>query len=136
MIYLDNSATTKPDPDVLASFQQVSTSFFANPSSIHSLGGQVEKLYVKARQQAAALLGVNQNEIIFTSGGTEGNNMAIKGVALEHQNRGKHIITTEIEHPSVYETCKGLERLGFDVTYLPANTNCTVEKNERINSGR
>ncbi|GAB3791978.1 cysteine desulfurase family protein [Virgibacillus kimchii] len=136
MIYLDNSATTKPDPDVLASFQQVSTSFFANPSSIHSLGGQVEKLYVKARQQAAALLGVNQNEIIFTSGGTEGNNMAIKGVALEHQNRGKHIITTEIEHPSVYETCKGLERLGFDVTYLPVNNEGEISLTELENAIR
>jgi len=121
MIYLDNSATTKPNPDVMKSFQKVSTAFFANPSSIHSLGAQVEKLFMTARQQAAELLRVNQNEIVFTAGGTEGNNMAIKGVALEHQNRGKHIITTEIEHPSVYEACKSLENLGFEVTYLAVN---------------
>ncbi len=136
MIYLDNSATTKTDPDVLRSFQQVSTTFFANPSSIHSLGGQVEKLYTKARQQAAELLGVNQNEIIFTAGGTEGNNMAIKGAALEHQNRGRHIITTEIEHPSVYEACKGLEKLGFDITYLPVNEQGKISVDELRNAIR
>jgi cysteine desulfurase len=121
MIYLDNSATTKPYPEVLKSFEQVSTSFFANPSSIHQLGGETEKLLMKSKQQAAKLLQVHEDEIIFTSGGTEGNNIAIKGIALEHQGRGKHIITTEIEHPSVYEACKSLESLGFEVTYLPVN---------------
>src|SRR5690625_4567457 len=121
MIYLDNSATTKPYPEVLESFQQVSTQFFANPSSIHQFGGKTETLLTKAREQAASILNVKPNEIIFTSGGTEGNNMAIKGIALEHQHRGKHIITTEIEHPSVYDTCKSLEKFGFEITYLPVN---------------
>ncbi|WP_010099198.1 cysteine desulfurase family protein [Ornithinibacillus scapharcae] len=121
MIYLDNSATTKPHPEVLKSFQQVSSSFFANPSSIHQLGGETEKLLYTSKQQAATLLNVHEDEIIFTSGGTEGNNIAIKGIALQHQARGKHIITTEIEHPSVYEACKSLESLGFDVTYLPVS---------------
>lgn len=121
MIYLDNSATTMPHPEVLKSFEQVSTSFFANPSSIHQLGGETEKLLYKSKQQAAMLLNVHEDEIIFTSGGTEGNNIAIKGVALQHQARGKHIITTAIEHPSVYEACKSLESLGFEVTYLPVN---------------
>ncbi|HLR51277.1 MAG TPA: cysteine desulfurase family protein [Candidatus Avamphibacillus sp.] len=121
MIYLDNSATTKPYPEVLESFRQVSTQFFANPSSIHQFGGKTETLLTKARVQAASILNVKPNEIIFTSGGTEGNNMAIKGIALEHQHRGKHIITTEIEHPSVYDTCKSLEKLGFEITYLPVN---------------
>ncbi|MFA1821305.1 cysteine desulfurase family protein [Virgibacillus oceani] len=136
MIYLDNSATTKPNPDVLKSFQQVSTTYFANPSSIHTLGGQVEKLFVTARQQAAELLKVNQNEIVFTSGGTEGNNMAIKGVALEHQSRGKHIITTEIEHPSVYEACKSLENIGFEVTYLPVNEKGIISVDELVKAIR
>lgn len=136
MIYLDNSATTKPDPKVLDSFQQASTSYFANPSSIHALGGQVEKLYTKARQQAADLLGVHENEIIFTAGGTEGNNMAIKGAALEHQNRGKHIITTKIEHPSVYEACKSLEKLGFDVTFLPVNKQGIISLETLLNAIR
>lgn len=121
MIYLDNSATTKPYPDVLKSFNYVSTELFANPSSIHQLGGQVETLLLKAHQQVAQLLNVEVSEVLFTSGGTEGNNLAIKGIALEHQSRGKHIITTEIEHPSVYDTCKSLERLGFEITYLPVN---------------
>jgi cysteine desulfurase len=133
MIYLDNSATTNPEPDVIKSFEKVSASYFANPSSIHSLGGQVEKLYMKARIQAAELLGVQQNEIIFTSGGTEGNNMAIKGIALEHQRRGKHIITTEIEHPSVYEACKSLEKLGFEITFLPVSREGIVSLDELEN---
>lgn len=121
VIYLDNSATTKPDPEVLASFQKVSEEYYANPSSIHQFGGNAEKLLVAAKRQAAQLLQVEQEEIIFTSGGTEGNNMAVKGIALEHQQRGKHIITSSIEHPSIYEACKALEKLGFEVTYLPVN---------------
>src|SRR5690625_3868025 len=111
MIYLDNSATTEPNDEVLKTYIKVSKAFFANPSSIHQLGGEVEQLQIKAREQAADLLGVHPKEVIFTSGGTEGNNFAIKGIAWQHQGRGKHIITTEIEHPSVYETCKSLELL-------------------------
>lgn len=121
MIYLDNSATTKPDPSVVQSFLQVTEKFFGNPSSIHELGAEVEKLQTRAREQAANLLKVKPQEIIFTSGGTEGNNLAIKGIALKYMNRGKHIITTEIEHPSVYETCKSLQKFGFRVTFLPVN---------------
>lgn len=121
MIYLDNSATTKPDASVLETYQTVSETFFANPASIHKLGGEVEKIQMKAREQVSHLLQVDPEEIIFTSGGTEGNNLAIKGIALKHQTRGNHIITTEVEHPSVYEACKSLETLGFNVTYLPVN---------------
>ncbi|HLR70099.1 MAG TPA: cysteine desulfurase family protein [Pseudogracilibacillus sp.] len=121
MIYLDNSATTKPDPSVLSSFQQVSEKYYGNPSSIHELGGEVEQLYNRAREQVAYLLQVDPNEVIFTSGGTEGNNLAIKGIAWKHQQRGKHIITSAVEHSSVYEACKHLEQLGFHVTYLPVN---------------
>lgn len=121
MIYLDNSATTKPDASVLESFTQVSKQYYANPSSIHTFGGTAEKLLTAAKKQAAEILQVETEELIFTSGGTEGNNIAIKGIALEHQNRGKHIITTEIEHPSVFEACEALKQLGFDITYLPVN---------------
>src|SRR5690625_1869009 len=121
MIYLDNSATTKPDPSVLNSFYKVSNQYFGNPSSIHELGGEVEKLHNRAREQAAQLLQVNTDEIVFTSGGTEGNNLAIKGIAWKHQQRGKHIITSSVEHSSVYETCKRLEELGFHITYLPVD---------------
>lgn len=130
MIYLDNSATTKPNPSVLASFQQVSERYFANPSSIHSLGGETEKLLNKAREQISQMLHIEQEEIVFTSGGTEGNNLAIKGIALEHQNRGKHIITSQIEHPSVFEACENLEQLGFEVTYLPVDQNGVISIDE------
>jgi len=134
MIYLDNSATTKPDPAVLKSFQQASGRFFANPSSIHQFGGEAEKLLAKAKEQAADLLNVRREEIVFTSGGTEGNNLAIKGIALKHQERGKHIITTDVEHSSVDEAFKGLEHLGFDVTYLPVDENGVVSVNNLKNA--
>lgn len=127
MIYLDNSATTKPNPQVLDSFTKASTQYFGNASSIHGIGMDAERLLRKSREQAASLLEVNPNEIIFTSGGTEGNNLAIKGIALEHQNRGKHIITSSIEHPSVIETCQGLEKLGFEVTCLDVDESGLVD---------
>lgn len=130
MIYLDNSATTKPNAEVVQSFQQVTERFFANPSSIHQFGGEAEHLLVKARKQAAEILNVSQSEIVFTAGGTEGNNIAIKGIALEHQNRGKHIITTEIEHPSVFNACESLKKLGFDITYLPVDENGAISLQE------
>lgn len=121
MIYLDNSATTKPLPAVMDSYQKVTEQFFCNPSSIHQFGGKGEHLLYKARTQAADILEVRPNEIVFTSGGTESNNLAIKGIALEHQARGNHLITTAIEHPSVYEAFQALEKQGFEVTYLPVN---------------
>lgn len=136
MIYLDNSATTKPHPSVLQSFQDASEKFFANPSSIHQLGGAAERLLTRAREQIAEILNVQPDEIIFTSGGTEGNNMAIKGVAFNYQQRGKHIITTEIEHPSVYETCKGLEKLGFEITYLPVNKKGVISLDDLVKAIR
>ncbi|MBM7572854.1 cysteine desulfurase family protein [Aquibacillus albus] len=126
MIYLDNSATTKPHPDVLDSFFKVSENYFGNPSSVHRFGLEAERLLLTAKQQAAHLLGVSEDEVVFNSGGTEGNNTAIKGIALAHQNRGKHIITSQIEHPSVLEACQALESLGFSVTYLPVDTNGLV----------
>ncbi|HLQ70820.1 MAG TPA: cysteine desulfurase family protein [Bacillota bacterium] len=121
MIYLDNSATTKPHEAVLKSFQKVSDKYYANPSSIHPFGGESEELLRHARIQAATLLQVQPEEIVFTSGGTEGNNLAIKGIALKHHGRGKHIITSVVEHPSVLKACKSLEEFGFDITYLPVN---------------
>ncbi|MFD1349856.1 cysteine desulfurase family protein [Oceanobacillus caeni] len=136
MIYLDNSATTRPDPSVLESFNQVSTQYYGNPSSIHQFGGVAEKLLITAKKQAAELLQVDKEEIIFTSGGTEGNNIAIKGIALEHQNRGKHIITSEIEHPSIYEACEGLKKLGFEITYLPVDEHGIISLKDLKNAIR
>ncbi|MGM0752651.1 MAG: cysteine desulfurase family protein [Bacillota bacterium] len=121
MIYLDNSATTKPYKEVLNTFIKVNESYYANPSSIHSFGGQIEKLIQQSREQVASLLEIKKKEVYFTSGGTESNNLAIKGTALQYGHRGKHIITTKIEHPSVQNAVKQLEGLGYSVTYLDVN---------------
>ena len=122
MIYLDNAATTKIYDDALTSYVQVSQKFFGNPSSLHQLGVDAYQVLTKARTQVASLLSVQPEEIFFTSGGTESNNWAIKGTAFEKSVFGKHIITTKIEHPSVIQTCKQLERFGFEVTYLDVDS--------------
>lgn len=126
MIYFDNSATTRPYEEVLDAFITVNREFFGNPSSLHNFGGKAEKLITKAREQISGLLGVRPTEIYFTSGGTEANNLAIKGLALEHQGRGNHIIATSVEHASVREACRQLESLGFTTTYLPVGKDGAV----------
>ena len=126
MIYFDNAATTKIYDDALTSYVQVSQKFFGNPSSLHQLGVDAYQVLTKARAQVASLLSVQPEEIFFTSGGTESNNWAIKGTALEKSVFGKHIITTKIEHPSVIQTCKQLERFGFEVTYLDVDSKGSV----------
>lgn len=118
MIYFDNSATTKPYKEVLESFMKVSEDYFGNPSSLHKIGGQAEKLLHQARTQVAKLLDVKAAEILFTSGGTESNNLAVKGVALANRERGRHIITTAIEHASIHNAMVQLETLGYEVTYV------------------
>lgn len=127
MIYFDNSATTKPYPEVIESFMKISSDYFGNPSSLHGLGVQAEKLLAAARKQVADLLKVKGSEIYFTSGGTEGNNLAIKGAAQSQMKRGKHIITTAIEHPSVEDACQSLTKLGFEITILPVNEYGQIE---------
>ncbi|MBM7096425.1 cysteine desulfurase [Bacillus sp. H-16] len=121
MIYFDNSATTRPYPEVVETFAKVSVDFFGNPSSLHPGGKQAERLLVQTRERAASLLNVDFKEVLFTSGGTESNNLAIKGTAYQHRSRGRHLITSEAEHPSSYETFRQLEQEGFNVTYLPVN---------------
>lgn len=118
MIYLDNSATSKPYQAVLDSFILVNQKFFGNPSSLHSVGGEAEQLLNQSRQQIAGLAGIEPSEIFFTSGGSEANNLAIKGAALMHRRRGNHIVTTRVEHPSVREACEQLRTLGFEITYV------------------
>ncbi|MCK0471313.1 cysteine desulfurase family protein [Halalkalibacter sp. APA_J-10(15)] len=118
MIYLDNSATTRPDPSVVETYMKASLGFFGNPSSLHTLGVEAERLLNEARNRVAAYLSVSSKEIIFTSGGTEGNNLAIKGAAKARKHRGKHIVTTAAEHASVLATCQSLEAEGFEVTYI------------------
>ncbi|MBM7653164.1 cysteine desulfurase family protein [Neobacillus cucumis] len=121
MIYFDNSATTRPYKEVLDSFLTVSTEYYGNPSSLHSMGGQAENLLTQAREQVAKLLKVKPFEIYFTSGGTESNNTAIKGAAYMNRNRGQHIITTRVEHASVLAAMEQLNDEGFEITYLPVD---------------
>lgn len=121
MIYFDQSATTAPNESVLNTYVTVSQRFFGNPSSLHTLGQQAEALLRKSTRQVAQLLQIQPKEIVFTSGATESNNMAIKGVAYQYQNRGNHIITTCTEHSSVLQVCKQLETQGFHITYLPVD---------------
>lgn len=121
MVYLDNGATTRPDPEVLAVMNDVLQNIYGNPSSLHGLGAKAERLLEKARQAVASTLGVNGREVIFTSGGTEANNTAIKGVALQHQGRGRHLVTTEVEHASVYQVFEQLREMGWRVTVIPVD---------------
>ena len=121
MIYFDNSATTKVDSTVLDTYLKVSEQFYGNPSSLHLLGDAPAKLLAQSRVQIANSLNVEPQEIYFTSGGTEGDNWAIKGTALEKKRFGQHLITSTVEHPAVYETMKQLELLGWEVTYLPVD---------------
>jgi cysteine desulfurase len=120
-IYLDYNATTPHDQEVIASIEPYLREHFGNPSSSHWFGIQARNAVQNARQQVASLLNCQPEEIIFTSGGTESNNYAIKGVAFSNRNKGKHIITSKIEHPAVIEVCKFLEQNGFEVTYLPVD---------------
>ena len=117
-IYLDYNATTPIDPEVAAAMQPYLLEHFGNPSSSHWYGQHTTQAVATARQQVADLLQCDPDEVIFTSGGSESNNYAIKGTALAHRERGHHIITSAIEHPAVIEVCKYLETQGFEVTYL------------------
>ena len=117
-IYLDNSATTKPHPQVIEAMLSLLQENYGNPSSLHTIGQRAERVVTKARRDLAGALGVKEKEIIFTSGGTEANNMAIKGVVRAYGNRGRHIITSRIEHPSILEVFRELEDEGFRATYL------------------
>jgi cysteine desulfurase len=121
-IYLDYNATTPLDPEVIKAMMPFLTNHFGNPSSSHWYGVQTKRAVEQAREQVASLLKCHSVEIVFTSGGTESNNYAIKGVAFAHQDKGNHIITSQIEHPAVIEVCKFLEQHDFKVTYLPVDS--------------
>lgn len=120
-IYFDHAATTPTDPAVAAAMVDYMTQDFGNPSSPHSFGRKVRPAVRKARQQVAALIGAKTEEIFFTSGGSESDNWAIKGIAFAQKEKGRHIITTAIEHHAVLHTCQWLERQGFEITYLPVD---------------
>lgn len=117
-IYLDHAATTYTKPEVLEEMLPYFTKAYGNPSSVHSFGREARRALDKARKRTAEALKADPVEIYFTSGGSEADNWAIKGVALANKNKGDHIITTSIEHPAVLDTCRYLEKEGFKVTYL------------------
>lgn len=126
MIYLDNAATTKPSEKAVEAMMSAVYEF-ANPSSLHGGGLRAEKLIKTAREGIAQILGVNEKNIYFTSGGTEANNLAVLGTADALKKRGRRVITTKIEHPSVLESFKKLERDGFDVIYLDVTSEGIVD---------
>jgi cysteine desulfurase len=120
-IYLDYNATTPHDPEVIEAMRPYFEEEFGNPSSSHYYGSKPKQAVAAARRQVAALLNCEPEEIIFTSGGTESNNLAIKGCATALRHKGDHIVTSRIEHPAVLEVCRFLETSGFEITYLPVD---------------
>lgn len=130
VIYLDNSATTRVYPEVVQAMTEMMETDFGNPSSLHRMGLAAEKRMNRAREQVAKAFSAKPKEIVFTSGGTEANNMAIRGVAYQYRNRGNHLITTSIEHPSVLQTFRRLESEGFQVTYISVDSEGLVRLDE------
>ncbi|MCG7340968.1 cysteine desulfurase [Staphylococcus auricularis] len=126
-VYLDYAATTPVRPEVIEKMMNIYQSHYGNPSSIHSVGRDARKYLDEARRTVAKLIGASPKEIIFTSGATESSNTAIKGIAYANQAKGKHLITTKIEHHSVLHVFEQLEREGFDVTYLDVNEEGVVD---------
>ena len=130
MIYFDNSATTKPYPEALATYTEVATRIWGNPSSLHNLGSQATRILEASRKQIAELIGKKAEEIYFTSGGTEGDNWILKGVAFEKAPYGKHIIVSDIEHPAIKESAAWLKTQGFEVDFAPVDARGFVKVDE------
>ena len=126
-IYLDNNATTRVAPEVLEAMLPCYQNAYGNASSVHALGQEAKGLLDNARHQLAHLLNAEANEIVFTSGGTESDNLAIRGVAQASPRPKRHIITSRVEHHAVLHTCQALEKSGIDVTYLPVNDDGLVD---------
>ena len=131
MIYFDSASTTPLHPEVLKTYKYLLETYYTNSESLYDTGVKVNKLLEQSREQIASMLGIKENEVLFTSGSSESNNMFIKGVAFAYQNKGKHLITSNVEHSSVENTFKQLEEFfGFEVTYVNVNSRGIVEPDE------
>lgn len=126
-IYMDHAATTPVDQEVVEAMMPCFTRVYGNASSLHSFGREAHNAMEEARRKVAELINAHSEEIVFTAGGTESDNIAIKGVAYANRSRGDHIITSTIEHPAVVETCRSLEKQGFKVSYIPVDKDGVVE---------
>lgn len=129
-IYLDNNATTKTDEEVVKAMMPYLLDNYGNPSSIYKIGRENKRKVEDSREKIAKILNCEPNEIYFTSGGSESDNTAIRGIAYSYKNKGNHIITSKIEHPAVLETCKQLEKEGFEVSYIGTDKNGIVDLEE------
>ena len=129
-IYLDNSATTRVHPEVVTLVSQIMSEDYGNPSSMHNKGVEAERYVINATKQIAKVLKASEKEILFTSGGTESDNLALIGGAKANQRAGKHIITTAIEHPAILNTCKYLEEEGFEISYLHVDEYGVIDLDE------
>ena len=127
MIYLDYNATTPPNKEVLDIYNKIGTEYFANSNSLHSLGIKSKELEIYTTNKISKLLGLNDKEIIYTSGSTEANNLAIKGICNKYKNRGRHIISTKLEHSSVLETLNYLSKNNFKVDYVNIKDDGTID---------
>ncbi|MGB5036180.1 MAG: aminotransferase class V-fold PLP-dependent enzyme, partial [Blastocatellia bacterium] len=126
-IYLDNAATTAVHPAVVEAMLPYLTEFFGNASSIHWYGQQSKKAVAKARRQVASLIGADENEIVFLSGGTEADNLAVIGIAEAFSDRGRHVVTSAIEHPAVLKACEHLASRGWSITTVPVSAGGVVD---------
>ena len=135
-IYLDNAATTKMNDKVFEEMIPYLKDNYGNPSSAYKIGRDNKEIIENARKEVAEILNASPSEIYFTSGGSEADNMALKGIALGNVDKGKHIITSKIEHPAVLDTCKELEREGFEISYIGVNENGIVDLTELENKIR
>lgn len=135
-IYLDNNATTKTDEEVVKAMMPYLLDNYGNPSSIYKLGRENRKVVEDSREKIAEILNCKPDEIYFTSGGSESDNTAIRGIAYSYKNKGNHIITSKIEHPAVLETCKLLEKEGFEVSYIGVGENGIINLEELKNAIR
>lgn len=133
IIYFDNSATTKIKTEVLNEMMPFLTTEYGNASSLYSIGRKSKRAIENARKQVAELINCSSNEIVFTAGGSESDNIAIKGFAYANRERGNHIITSKIEHPAILETCRTLEKQGFEVSYIDVDENGIIKLDELQN---